>query len=537
MPESLRLWLVPLCVCSREQLLSTRSITTIGQQTHHVQVHDGGDVQVGTMTLMVADVPLPDTRGQVHVVDCVMCCLRLLVNCRFEQVWNKTVRPSPKVGLQGDWKGNDELHAMLVHCDTWTPRFAGLRGNVVPLGSLGNGADNRAARHFQEGVVHYSELLILEKPPEMSKRKRKKEDDGEAANTTPHYRLMFSLYRRDLNSPPAAAVGEDAAADGKHLTFCMAPEVRAHPLARRGALFSSGPTPVLSALLPSPPPKEIIPYSNPLTTAPRRPSWQDILIRNSFHMLTEGEKEARRNEYKSKQAVPKVRGGAASQSSLGGACSGACEVSHHFDDAAAAAAATAVGMAAAAHGGADGSAAATLRRCAGSSDDVGHWVPPLTIQALKSHSSGGDEHERIVKLEGISPGTARETTLDRTLTLASYTSTLTLNPHPRPSPSTLTLNPHPRPSPSALTLVPHPRPHRRHDWRRDGSPPRRPPPHRALRQDGRAHGREHRVDPGITVQHAHPPVRRRLPRPSPHCRLRRSHHHCHSARPAGHRHG
>ena len=52
------------------------------------------------MTLMTADIDLPEGRGTAHVVDCVMCCLRLLQNCRFEQVWNKTVRPSPKVGLQ-----------------------------------------------------------------------------------------------------------------------------------------------------------------------------------------------------------------------------------------------------------------------------------------------------------------------------------------------------------------------------------------------------------------------------------------------------
>ena len=35
---------------------------------------------------------------------------------------------------------------------------------------------------------------------------------------------MFSLYRRDLSTPPQVA--EDVTGDGKHLTFCMAPEVR-----------------------------------------------------------------------------------------------------------------------------------------------------------------------------------------------------------------------------------------------------------------------------------------------------------------------
>ena len=186
------------------------------------------------------------------------------------QVWNKTVRPSPKVGLQGDWKPVDELHAVLVHCDTWTPRFSGLRGNVVPLGGSSGAASDRASRHFQDGVVHYSELLILEKPPEMSKKKRKKTDDSEegAANATPHYRMMFSLYRRDAAPLPPQPGEEVAPPDGKHLTFCMAPE--------------------------------------------------DILIRNSFHMLSESEKEARRNEYKSKQSAPK-----AGRSSSGAASSSA----------------------------------------------------------------------------------------------------------------------------------------------------------------------------------------------------------------------
>ena len=54
---------------SREQLLTTRSITTIGQQTHHVQVSEGNQVQVGTMTLQVQDkvlIPYRQTRPWVQ---------------------------------------------------------------------------------------------------------------------------------------------------------------------------------------------------------------------------------------------------------------------------------------------------------------------------------------------------------------------------------------------------------------------------------------------------------------------------------------
>lgn len=278
------------------------------------------------------------------------------------QVWNKTVRPAPKVGLQGDWKPVDELHAVLVHCDTWTPRFSGLRGNVVPLGPVMAGQDHRAARHFQDGVVTYSELLILEKPPEMSKKKRKKTEDGEdyAANATPHYRMMFSLYRRDSNAPPPPPVPNpdgtmsEPQPDGKHLTFCMAPE--------------------------------------------------DILIRNSFHMLTEGEKDARRAEYKSKQLTPKVR---TSGGGGGGGGGGAGGSSYAAGGATAAAAATALAISQTGGSAVDveaeypspapgmyGSVAAVQGVAA---------LPPLTVEALKSQA-GGSDHERIIKLEGISPG-------------------------------------------------------------------------------------------------------------------------------------
>ena len=108
---------------SKEQLLGTRSITTIGQQTHHITLlGEGGaqGLQVGPATLLQHDLMLPDGRGVLHTIDCVMCCLRLLQHCRYEQVWNKTVRPSPKVAIHGEWNHQrDELHAILIHCDSW----------------------------------------------------------------------------------------------------------------------------------------------------------------------------------------------------------------------------------------------------------------------------------------------------------------------------------------------------------------------------------------------------------------------------------
>ena len=187
----------PTSLRSHKDLLNTRSITTIGQQTHHVAILGGeGDAQllqapshtgsaffpspqlrsnsllstprllsaqVGTATLTACDIMLPNTRGVLHVVDSVMCCLRLLQHCRFEQVWNKTVRPAPKLALQGEWQPQlDELHAILIHCDSWQPLFQGLRGAQVPLFTT----VDRASKSFTDGIIHFHELLILEKPPE-----------------------------------------------------------------------------------------------------------------------------------------------------------------------------------------------------------------------------------------------------------------------------------------------------------------------------------------------------------------------------------
>ena len=243
---------------SSDELLATRSITTVGQQTHHITLlgEGGGQgLQVGPATLVQHDVMLPDGRGVVHMVDCVMCCLRLLQHCRYEQVWNKTVRPSPKIAIHGEWNHQrDELHAILIHCDSWHPLMQGLRGHAIAL-TPPTGAD-KGHKSFQDAVAHFSDLLILEKPPEMSKKKRKKGAElggmgATEAGPTANYRVMFSLYRRDHASSHGKVgeergkVGEER---GKHLTFVMAPE--------------------------------------------------DILIRNSFHMLSEEEKQARRTEYK-----------------------------------------------------------------------------------------------------------------------------------------------------------------------------------------------------------------------------------------------
>ena len=115
------------------ELMKTRSITTINQQTHHINVPatademhalDSGAVQVtprapvaphraraiiarrarrplpqvGTASLVRPNIALPDGRGVLHTTDSVMSCLRLLQHCRFEQARRRRTgprRPAP----------------------------------------------------------------------------------------------------------------------------------------------------------------------------------------------------------------------------------------------------------------------------------------------------------------------------------------------------------------------------------------------------------------------------------------------------------
>ncbi len=252
---------------SHVQLLVTRSITTIGQQTHHVDVSadEKQVMQVGSASIVATDIALPDGKGIVHVIDSVQCYIRLLVSCRYEQVWNKTVRPPPSVGLIGGMRTHtDELHAILIRCDSWQPRLDGLRGSIVGLGGTGS---ERSHRNYSGGIVTFSDLLILEKPPDMPKKRKRLANGERAADDVrdqtaglTKFRLMYSLFRRHAavgpGDPPSDPQSFGTAA-GRHVSFLMSPD--------------------------------------------------DILIRNSFHMLTEGEKAARRAEYRQSSDNPPVR--------------------------------------------------------------------------------------------------------------------------------------------------------------------------------------------------------------------------------------
>ena len=161
-----------------------------------------------------------------------------------------------------------------------------------------------------------------------------------------------------------------------------------------------------------------------------------------FHMLSEGEKNERRNEYKSKQGQPKSGGGGGGSGSVGGArppllqdpSSRAClattarsgsprcrnrarrrggrpterfgrwhyGVPSSFDAAAAAAAATAVGMASSLGGIIIGrgqhSPSSSLHQ---PHQHQTQWTGlPLTVEALKTHTTDTREQERIVNPKG-----------------------------------------------------------------------------------------------------------------------------------------
>lgn len=188
---------------------------------------------------------------------------------------------------------------------------------------------------------------------------------------------------------------------------------------------------------------------------------QDILIRNSFHMLTESEKQTRRSEYKSKQVAQKSAGaggvvfcGSAASMPVGGNS----DVANHFNAATSSTAAAAAGNA---HGGSSLPPEQVRGGNPPVSPSQSHQVPPLELRELKGHPI--DSIERVVKLEGISPG-------------ASKAQREGNHAHPRPRCDV------------------------RNDGRCNGVAARRPPALCAVLQDGGTHGRHDCVDPWKSLQ-------------------------------------
>ena len=160
-----------------EELQSKACAVSLAGQTHAVYARDGGTC-VGSARLGRTDVAFEG--GIIHEVDSVLVVLRFLRDAHTEQVWKKSLQPSPTVSICGgepSMTNEFEVHGCLLHNATGQLVPEGLRGHIRRVGSLA-----------EEQIQTFAELCVMTKPPSLAKRR------GQGADGTNRYRLLFSLW-------------------------------------------------------------------------------------------------------------------------------------------------------------------------------------------------------------------------------------------------------------------------------------------------------------------------------------------------------
>ena len=180
-PQLVRLLLLGHICAGRDSLLQLRQkncAVSISGQTHSVYTSDGKDTCVGTAKVSRADIGFDG--GVLHEMTSVMLQIIVTKECHVEQVWKKTLQPSPLVAIVGGSSANTdfEVHGCLVHLQTGGIVPEAMRGHIRKVGP-------HAA---QQVTLAFSEITVMAKPPSLAKRRGK---DSEGIN---QYRLLFSLW-------------------------------------------------------------------------------------------------------------------------------------------------------------------------------------------------------------------------------------------------------------------------------------------------------------------------------------------------------
>lgn len=179
-PQLVRLLLLGHICTGRDSLLQLRQkncALSISGQTHSV-TSDGTDTCVGTAKVSRADIGFGG--GVLHEMSSVMLQIIVTKECHVEQVWKKTLQPSPLVAIVGGPSATSdfEVHACLVHLRTGDIVPEAMRGHIRKVGP-------HAA---QQVTLEFSEITVMAKPPSLAKRRGK---DSEEIN---QHRLLFSLW-------------------------------------------------------------------------------------------------------------------------------------------------------------------------------------------------------------------------------------------------------------------------------------------------------------------------------------------------------
>jgi len=150
----------------------------VAGQTHAVYDEDG-HVCVGTACFSRNDISF--TGGVIHELSSVLMILWLVRDAHTEQVWKKSLQPSPVVSTLGGLllTGNEyEVHGCLLHAAT---------GSLIPDGLRGHVRSVKATDGEQR--LAFTEVTVLTKPPSLAKRRGV---DAEIGNN--RYRLLFSVW-------------------------------------------------------------------------------------------------------------------------------------------------------------------------------------------------------------------------------------------------------------------------------------------------------------------------------------------------------
>jgi uncharacterized surface protein with fasciclin (FAS1) repeats len=151
----------------------------VAGQTHAVYA-DEGYTFVGTSRLLRTDLSFDG--GVVHEIATCLTVLSLVRDSHSEQVWKKSLQPSPILSAVGGVSSlgvEFEIHGCLLHAATGQLVPEALRGHVRQIKPVN-----------EEQRLTFAEITVMTKPPSLAKRR----GAAGAPDGSNRYRLLFSIW-------------------------------------------------------------------------------------------------------------------------------------------------------------------------------------------------------------------------------------------------------------------------------------------------------------------------------------------------------
>ena len=154
-------------------------------QTHAVST-ESGHTCVGTSRVGRTDMRFDG--GILHEVGAVLLIVSLARDSHAEQVWKKSLQPSPVLSVVGGLGAPSEyeIHGCLLHAATGQLVPEALRGHVRTVNETTATEEASSVPH----LLTFSEITVMTKPPSLAKR-RGVAGSPDGSN---RYRLLFSVW-------------------------------------------------------------------------------------------------------------------------------------------------------------------------------------------------------------------------------------------------------------------------------------------------------------------------------------------------------